>query len=212
MLKKVVQSNYDTYNDLDKLLDESEEYLDFDLIQKHFSFNTLGDMLNYLFKTKGDYKNSVRVSLIKAGLRDLKNEIKQVSRMEISKYKPDVIANLVEKILDANERQLDKYYSPRQSPIDKDFGPEFRRMFGEEIPDMSELESEESAEKENTKGQGLKILTPQQMLSRLPISLAQLKAGNNSEKLNNEVRQLLYSLYRSKKLSKKINENLIKAI
>ena len=44
-------------------------------------------------------------------------------------------------------------------------------------------------------GQGLKILTPNQMLSRLPISLAQLKAGNNSEKLKNEIRQLLYSLY-----------------
>ena len=43
-------------------------------------------------------------------------------------------------------------------------------------------------------GQGLKILTPNQMLSRLPITLAQLKAGNNSEKLKNEIRQLLYSL------------------
>ena len=50
----------------------------------------------------------------------------------------------------------------------------------------------------NQEGQGLKILTPNQMLSRLPISLAQLKAGNNSEKLKNEIRQLLYSLYRSK--------------
>ena len=50
--------------------------------------------------------------------------------------------------------------------------------------------------KEDQKGQGLKILTPQQMLSRLRISLAQLKAGNNSEKLKNEIRQLLYSLYR----------------
>ena len=50
-----------------------------------------------------------------------------------------------------------------------------------------------------TEGKGLKILTPNQMLSRLPISLAQLKAGNNSEKLKNEIRQLLYSLYRSKK-------------
>ena len=49
-------------------------------------------------------------------------------------------------------------------------------------------------------GQGLKILTPSQMLSRLPISLAQLKAGNNSEKLKNEIRQLLYSFYRSKNL------------
>ena len=45
-------------------------------------------------------------------------------------------------------------------------------------------------------GQGLKILTTNQILSRLPISLAQLKAGNNSEKLKNEIRQLLYSLYR----------------
>ena len=49
---------------------------------------------------------------------------------------------------------------------------------------------------EGQQGQGLKILTPVQMLSRLPISLAQLKAGNNSEKLKNEVRKLLYSLYR----------------
>ena len=53
-------------------------------------------------------------------------------------------------------------------------------------------------------GQGLKILTPNQMLSRIPIALAQLKAGNNFEKLKNEIRQLLYSLYRSKKLTKQI--------
>ena len=46
------------------------------------------------------------------------------------------------------------------------------------------------------RGQGLKILTPNQMLSRLPISLAQLKSGNNSKKLKIEIRQLLYSLYR----------------
>ena len=52
--------------------------------------------------------------------------------------------------------------------------------------------------KQNQQGQGLKILTPNQMISRLPITLAQLKAGSNSEKLKNEIRQLLYSLYRSK--------------
>ena len=50
--------------------------------------------------------------------------------------------------------------------------------------------------KQNQEGHGLKILTPQQILGRLPISLAQLKAGNNSEKLKNEIRQLLYLLYR----------------
>ena len=65
------------------------------------------------------------------------------------------------------------------------------------ITDMPELESEESAEQRiNQQGTGLKILTPHQMLSRLPINLAQLKAGNNSEKLKNEIRQLFYSLYR----------------
>ena len=62
------------------------------------------------------------------------------------------------------------------------------------------------------KGQGLKILTPNQMLSRLPITLAQLKAGNNSEKLKNEIRQLLYSLYRSKKLTKQLYKSLIDII
>ena len=57
--------------------------------------------------------------------------------------------------------------------------------------------------KEKQEGKGLKILTQNQMLSRLPISLAHLKAGNNSEKLKNEIRQLLYSLYRSKNLQNK---------
>ena len=51
-------------------------------------------------------------------------------------------------------------------------------------------------------GQGLKILTPNHMLSRLPISLAQLNVVNNSKKLKNEIRQLLYSLYRSKNACK----------
>ena len=50
------------------------------------------------------------------------------------------------------------------------------------------------------------------MLSRLPISLAQLKAGNNSEKLKNKIRQLLYSLYRSKKLSRNVYKSLIDII
>ena len=59
---------------------------------------------------------------------------------------------------------------------------------------------------------GLQMLTPNQMLSRLPITLAQLKAGNNSEKLKNEIRQILYSLYRSKKLTKQLYKSLINII
>ena len=75
---------------------------------------------------------------------------------------------------------------------------------------MRDLESEKSVEqRRNQKGKGLKILTPDQMLDRLPIPLAQLKAGNNSEKLKNEIRQLFYSLHRSKKLTKTIYNSLI---
>ena len=66
--------------------------------------------------------------------------------------------------------------------------------------DMPNLESTKYAEQENQEGERLKILTQNQMLRRLPISLVQLKAGNNSEKLKNEIRQLLHSLYRSTKL------------
>ena len=66
--------------------------------------------------------------------------------------------------------------------------------------------------KKNIPRSGLKILTPQQMLARLPISLAQVQAGNNSQKRKNEIRQLLYSLYRSKKISKTVYKNLILTI
>ena len=78
---------------------------------------------------------------------------------------------------------------------------------------MPEFESEESAEqRRNQKGKGLKILMPNEMLSRLTISLPQLKAGNDFEKFKNEIRQLLYSLYRSKKLTKEIYKSLINII
>ena len=57
-----------------------------------------------------------------------------------------------------------------------------------------------------------KILTLKQMLQRLPIALAQVKAGNNSENLLNEIRQIVYSLYQSKEITKKVYNNIIKSI
>ena len=61
-------------------------------------------------------------------------------------------------------------------------------------------------------GTGLKILTPNQMLKRLPIALAQVKTGNNSESLLNEIRQIVYSLHRSKEITKKVYNNIINSI
>ena len=74
---------------------------------------------------------------------------------------------------------------------------------------MPDLESDKSADLE---GEGLKILPSSQMLSRLLVSLPQLEAENNSEKLKNEFRQLLYSLYRSEKLTINIYKSLIDVI
>ena len=61
-------------------------------------------------------------------------------------------------------------------------------------------------------GSGLKILTNKQMLNRLPILLAQIKAGNNSKKLKNEIRQIIYLLYRSKAFTKTVYNKLIESI
>ena len=64
----------------------------------------------------------------------------------------------------------------------------------------------------NTNHSKLKILTPKQMLKRLPIALAQVKAGNNSENLLNEIRQIIYSLYQSKEITKKVCNNVINSL
>ena len=73
------------------------------------------------------------------------------------------------------------------------------------LNDYSRIRSEAiyKSKQNETKGKGLKILTPKQMLQRLPIALAQAKAGNNSESLLNEMRQIVYSLYESKQITKK---------
>ena len=80
--------------------------------------------------------------------------------------------------------------------------------------DYTELLSDANynAKKNETGGKGFKILTPKQMLERLPIALAQVKVGNNSEKLLNEIRQIVYSLYSSKQVTKKVYNNIIKFI
>ena len=106
--------------------------------------------------------------MINIGLKDLKKEIKEMSKDGIKIEKPDKIVEIVDEILKFN--------------------------------------------KQNQSGEGLKILTPNQMLCRLPINLAQLKTGNNSEKLKNEIRNLLYSLHRPKKLTKTIYNNLTNTI
>ena len=78
--------------------------------------------------------------------------------------------------------------------------------------DCSSMMSETKTKAKGTKGTALKMLTPKQMLQRLPIALAEVKAGDNSESLLNEIRQIVYSLYQSKQITKKVYNNIIKSI
>ena len=89
-------------------------------------------------------------------------------------------------------------YNPRDMAI------KFIENYGSMILEVKRIARQEGEER--------KILTPNQMLKRLPIALAQIKAGNNSESLLNEIRQIVYSLYRSKEIPKKVYNNIIKSI
>ena len=92
------------------------------------------------------------------------------------------------------------FYNARDNAI------QFIRDYGGMILEAKNQEIEEQF------GKGLKILTPNQMFKRLPIALAQIKADNNSESLLNEIRQIIYSLYRSKEITKKVYNNIINSI
>ena len=125
-------------------------------------------LLKKLYEAKDKKRNNDLLNVIKSGLSDLKDEIKEMSEDEIKIEKPHKTVDTVEKILEFDRR--------------------------------------------NQEGQRLEILTPDQMLNRLPIFLVQLKAVKTSENLKNDMRQLLYSLYRSKKLTKTIYSSLINTI
>ena len=109
-------------------------------------------------------------------------------------------------------KRVDNKYVLSRTKIDEKES-DMQPQQSDERPDTTDtpdLESEESTvQRRNQQGQGLKILKPNQIFSRLPISLAQLKAVNNYKKLKNEIKQLLYSFYRSKKLTKQLYKSLI---
>ena len=109
---------------------------------------------------------------------------------ELKKYKYET-----KKRFSINQKKMERYYRDLKNIVD--------------LYNIYNLKSDSDT---SIEGKGLKILTNKQMLNRLPILLAQIEAGNNSKSLKNEIRQILYSLYRSKVLTKTIYINLIKSI
>ena len=106
------------------------------------------------------------------------------------------------KILDKKRTisNIENHFNARNSAI------KFIEDYGSMIYEVRRLA------KGSQEGEGLKILTPNQMLKRLPIALAQVEAGNNSESLLNEIRQIAYILYQSKEITKKVYNNIINSI
>ena len=96
---------------------------------------------------------------------------------------------------------LEKFYLSREETFN------FFRDYGKMV-----LDAAYKSKENETEGKGLKILTPKHKLQRLPIALAQVKAGNNSVSLLNEIRQIVYSLYQSKQITRKVYNNIIKSI
>ena len=96
---------------------------------------------------------------------------------------------------------ITRFYNSREETLN------FFKDYGKMI-----LDAASKSKQDKTEGKGLKILTTKQRLQRLPIALAQLKAGNNSEILLNEIRQIVYSLYQSKQINKTVYNNVIKSI
>ena len=105
-----------------------------------------------------------------------------------------------------------EYYKSEKEP--GSVSPNYKKMrrYVRDLKDVIDLYSLKSDSDTSKKGKGLKILNNKQMVNRLPILLTQIQAGNNSIKLKNEARQILYSLYRSKVLTKTVYNNLIKSI
>ena len=96
---------------------------------------------------------------------------------------------------------LENFYNSREEAIN------FFRDFTEMLSDENY-----NAKQNETMGKGFKILTPKQLLQLLPIALAQVKAGNNSKNLLNEIRQIIYSFHQAKEITKKVYNNLMKLL
>ena len=155
---------------------------------------TTEDVRFYEYKNSKELFNAIRDD--KIGLSEAKNKQNDfLNKLTNTKTGRKTLEQ--EKIIN----NLERFYVSRQEVIN--FFKEYTEMFSD---------ANYRAKQNETKGTGLKILTPNQMLQRLPIALTQVKSGNNSENLLNEIRQIIYSLYQSKEITKKVYNNLIKSL
>ena len=180
-------------NERKKIMSELYDSVDYNNLKFEYVGPTK-DVSFYEYKDSKELFNAIKNNQIKfSEVKNKQNEfLNKLSNIKIGKKtteQKEVINN------------FGKFYNSREEVIN------FFRDYIEMLSDANY-----NAKQNETEGKGLKILTPKQMLQRLPIALAQVKAGNNSESLLNEIRQIVYSLYQSKQITKKVYNNIIKSI
>ena len=152
------------------------------------------DVSFYEYKDSKELFNAIKNSQIKfSEVKNKQNEfLNKLNNIKIGK-----------KTVEQKEtiNNLEKFYNSREEVIN------IFRDYAEMLSDANY-----DSKQNETEGKGLKILTSKQMLQRLPISLAQVKTGNSSKALLDEIRQIVYSLYQSKQINKKVYNNIIKSI
>ena len=207
--KQIVNINKDDYKDKLLLSKEKEIFKDIynkrlDKIEKMNNEFDYNDLDYVVLSSDMEYKFSVEKDPI-----SLLNAIKkgEMSLEQAKNRQKDYLyyLNIIRKgnknpIQRKTLSNIENHFNARNSVI------KFIEDYGSMILEAKRLVKEEQ------EGKGLKILTPNQMLKRLPMALAQVKAGNNSESLLNEIRQIVYSLYRTKEITKKVYNNIINSI
>ena len=183
----------DLINERKELMSELYDSVDY----SNLNFEYVGptkDISFYEYRDSKDLRTAIRNSQIKFTKAKTKQNkfLNKLSNIKIGK-----------KTLEQKEviNNLEKFYDSREEVIN---------FFRDNVEMLSDANY--NAKQNETKRKGLKILTPKQMLQILPIALEQVKAGNNSEKLLNKIRQIIYSLYQSKEITKKVYDNLIRSL
>ena len=180
-------------NELAKIR-ESYEPIDFDDLTYNFKDSRISPV--GFIKFKGSLHIFKSIHNADTALESVENEQKKLKE-ELGYIKQGNPKNRSEKQQNTIDN-IENLYNSRQEVV---------TIFNDYAKSMSR-----NIYDSKQKGTGLRILTPNQMLKRLRIALAQIKSGNNSESLLNEIRQIVYSLYRSKEISKKVYKNIIKSI
>ena len=191
LLSKEREIFKDIYNKRMDKIEELNNKIDYDHLKyvavnsgKTYDFSTLKDPISLLEAIK---KGTITLQEAKNTQQDYLDYLNVIRKGNKNAEQKKTLAN------------INIHFNARDSAI------KFIEDYGSMILEAKKLARQQE-------GTGLKILTPNQMLKRLPIALAQIKAGNNSEGLLNEIRQIVYSLYRSKEITEKVCNKIINSI